>query len=183
MIAVTPSPRVTWRRLRWLLSDPSTDQLGAVAPLDAPPGDRVPLVAATVSWLVGVGLFAAPPDIDVPEAGAIDSDEEPADIAPPAGAPVAEPPDGAMLPLAGAIAPELAGAMEEVFAALSVADIADSAAGAGSWAGLLQAVTERAATPAATIIRVFMEFSQKRSPGPGWPAFSAHTIVSRGERA
>lgn len=158
-------------------------QCGAVEPLDAPPGDRVPLVAATVSWLLGAGLFAAPPDIEVVDAGAMlpeaGADE---DMAPLDGAIL--PPAGAMLPLAGAIAPELAGAMAEVFEALSVADIAPPVvAGGVSSAGLLQALTDRAATPAATIIRVFMDFSQRRPPGPEWPAFSVHTIVSQSERA
>ena len=138
----------------------------------------MPLVAATVSSVVGVGLFIAPPDMVVPEAdaGAMLSEAGAEDDIAPL--------DGAMLPLAGAMAPELAGAMDEVFEALSVADMAPFAvAGAGSSAGLLQAETDRAATPAATIIRVFMEFSQRRPPGPEWPAFAAHTIVSRGERA
>lgn len=164
--------------------------MGAVAPLDAPPGDNVPLVAATVSCVVGVALFIAPPDTVVPDAGAIRSgaglDD---DIAPPAGAVLPldgaiAPLDGAMLPLAGAMAPELAGAMAEVSEALSAADIAPPVvAGAGSSAGLLQAATDRAARPAAAIIRVFMDFSQDDRLGPVGPPFSAHTIVSKGERA
>lgn len=150
------------------------------------------MVAATVSCVVGVELFMAPPDMVVPEAGDIDCVEEPADMAPLVLADaVGVPPDGDMLPLegamapelAGAIAPELAGAIAEVFDALSAADMAPSVvAGAAGSAGLLQAATDSAATPAARIIRVFMDVSQKRPPRPGWPAFLAHTIVSRSER-
>lgn len=164
---------------------------GAVGPLEAPAGDRVCLVAAMVSWVVGVEVPAGRADIAEPcagvaaeagldailevevepeviledvEAGRGDAAIEPlvdGDI-PPCGAiaPFSAVPPDAVVPLGDAV-------MEDVDGVMALSDAATGTGAmdvsvAGSSAGLLQAATDRAATPAAISRAVFIRLSPLR---------------------
>jgi len=171
-----------------------------VAPLDAPPGDRVPRVAATVSRVVGMDPVIEAPEVEEAPAGSMVceplaraplEEPEPEPEPEPERAPVIFPPDededeDVAPALAASPAPFPAGAMalSAVFMALSPAAIvASSTAVAVSSAGWLQAASDRAARPPAIIRVVFMQNSQPRSLDRKGPPFSAHAIVLRSERA